>query len=144
MYKNSEGYSDPTAGAAMSSMMKEYRQIRKKVWQRQNEMKTRKKVYVASRYAGDVEANTAAALDYCRYVINENCIPVASHIFYAASGMLNDNSEEERELGLMFGLSLLAVCDEIWVFGEVSAGMQQEITEAKKLGKRVRYMKEGI
>ena len=58
--------------------------------------------------------------------------------------MLNDNSEEERELGLMFGLSLLAVCDEIWVFGEVSAGMQQEITEAKKLGKRVRYMKEGI
>ena len=54
MYKNSEGYSDPTAGAAMSSMMKEYRQTRKKVWQRQNEMKTRKKVYVASRYAGDV------------------------------------------------------------------------------------------
>ena len=106
MYKNSEGYSDPTAGAAMSSMMKEYRQIRKKVWQRQNEMKTRKKVYVASRYAGNVEENTAAALDYCRYVIKENCIPVASHILYAASGMLNDNSEEERELGLMFGLSL--------------------------------------
>lgn len=42
MYKNSEGYSDPTAGAAMSSMMREYRQSRKKVWQRQNEMKTRK------------------------------------------------------------------------------------------------------
>lgn len=144
MYKNSEGYSDPTAGAAMSSMMKEYRQIRKKVWQRQNEMETRKKVYVASRYAGDVETNTAAALDYCRYVINENCIPVASHIFYAASGMLNDNSEEERELGLMFGLSLLAVCDEVWVFSDISAGMQQEITEAKKLGKRVRYVKEGV
>lgn len=144
MNKNSEGYSDPTAGAAMSSMMKEYRQTRKKVWQRQNEMKTRKKVYVASRYAEDVEANTAAALDYCRYVIKENCIPVASHIFYADSGMLNDNSEEERELGLMFGLSLLAVCDEVWVFSDISAGMQQEITEAKKLGKRVRYVKEGV
>ena len=128
MYKNSEGYSDPTAGAAMSSMMKEYRQIRKKVWQRQNEMKTRKKVYVASRYAGNVEENTAAALDYCRYVIMGNCIPVASHILYAASGMLDDNSEAERELGLMFGLSLLAVCDEVWVFGDISAGMQQEIT----------------
>lgn len=144
MYQNSEGYSDPTAGAAMSHMMKEYRQIRKKVWQRQNEMKSRKKVYVASRYAGDAKANTAAALEYCRYVIKENCIPVASHILYAASGMLNDDSETERELGLMFGLSLLAVCDEVWVFGEVSSGMQQEITEAKKLGKRVRYVKEGI
>ena len=44
----------------------------------------------------------------------------------------------------MFGLSLLAVCDEVWVFGDISAGMQQEITEAKKLGKRVRYVKEGV
>ena len=144
MYQNSEGYSDPTAGAAMSHMMREYRQTRKKVWQRQNEIKTRRKVYVASRYAGNVEENTAAALDYCRYVIKENCIPVASHVLYAASGMLNDASETERELGLMFGLSLLAVCDEVWVFGEISAGMQQEITEAKRLGKRVRYVKEGI
>ena len=144
MYKNSEGYSDPTAGAAMSNMMKEYRQTRKKVWQRQNEMKTRMKVYVASCYAEDVKSNTAATLNYCRYVIKKNCIPVASHILYAASGMLNDDIETERELGLMFGLSLLAVCDEIWVFGEVSAGMQQEIAEAKRLGKCIRYVKECI
>ena len=41
MYKNSEDYSDPTAGAAMSSMMKEYRQTRKKVWQRQNNLATK-------------------------------------------------------------------------------------------------------
>lgn len=143
MYKNFEGYSDPTAGAAISNVMKEYRQTRKKVWQRQNEIKNRKKVYVASPYAGNVEENTAATLDYCRYVIRENCIPVASHILFAASGMLNDD-EADREMGLMFGLALLAVCDEVWVFGEVSAGMQQEITEAKRLGKRVCYVKEEI
>lgn len=144
MYKNAEGYKDPTAGAAVGSMMKEYRQNRKKIWQRQHEMKTRKKVYVASRYAGNVKENTAAALRYCRYVIGENCIPVAGHILYAASGMLDDASEAERELGLMFGLALLAVCDEVWVFGEISAGMRQEITEAKRLGKRIRYVKEGF
>ena len=144
MYRNREGYSDPTAGAAVGNMMKEYRQARKRVWQRQNEIKNRKKVYVASRYAGDVAGNTAAALKYCRYVIGKHCIPVASHILYAASGMLDDGSEEERELGLMFGLSLLALCDEVWVFGEVSSGMQQEIIEAKKLGKNVRYVKEGF
>ena len=144
MYRNREGYSDPTAGAAVGNMMKEYRQARKRVWQRQNEIKNRKKVYVASRYAGDVDKNISAALKYCRYVIGKHCIPVASHILYAASGMLDDDSEEERELGLMFGLSLLAVCDEVWVFGEVSSGMQQEIIEAKKLKKHVRYVKEGF
>lgn len=144
MYRNREGYSDPTAGAAVGNMMKEYRQARKRVWQRQNEIKNRKKVYVASRYAGDVEKNTAAALRYCRFVMKKHCIPVASHILYAASGMLDDSSEEERELGLMFGLSLLAVCDEVWVFGEVSSGMKQEIIEAKKLGKLIRYVKEGF
>lgn len=142
MYKNSEGYSDPTAGLAMGNVMREYRQNRKKIWQRQHEIKTRRKIYVASPYAGDVKANTAAALDHCRYVVRKNGIPVASHILYAASGMLNDADETQRELGLMFGLALLAVCDEVWVFGEVSAGMRQEIEEAKRLDKPVRYVKE--
>ena len=50
MYKNSEGYADPTAGLALSHMMKEYRQGQKRRYADKN----RKKVYVASRYAGDV------------------------------------------------------------------------------------------
>ena len=29
MYRNSEGYADPTAGAALSRMMKEFRQEQK-------------------------------------------------------------------------------------------------------------------
>lgn len=144
MYKNHEGYYDPTAGAAMSSAMKEYRQNRKRVWNRQYEMKNRKKVYVISKYAGDTEANTKAALAYCRYVIDSHCIPVASHILYAASGMMDDADASQRELGLMFGLSLLAVCQEAWVFGEVSEGMEQEIREAKRLHKKVRYVKEEL
>ena len=35
MFKNSEGYADPTAGSAMSQIMKEYRQ------QQKNAMPTR-------------------------------------------------------------------------------------------------------
>ena len=59
--------------------------------------------------------------------------------------MLDDNDPDERELGLMFGLSLLAICDEVWCFGDISEseGVQQEIVEARKLGKTVRYVKEG-
>lgn len=144
MYKNFEGYSDPTAGQAVENLMREYKQQQRERWRRQYEMKNRPKIYVASKYAGDVEANVAAAVGYCRYVIGQNGIPVASHLLYPQ--MLDDNDPQERELGLMFGLSLLAVCDEVWCFGDVSesVGVQQEIVEAKKLGKKVRFVKEGF
>ena len=66
-------------------------------------------------------------------------LPVASHILYAASGMLKDDDPVERELGLMFGLALLKGCDEDWVFGDISPGMAAEIEEAKRLHKPVIY-----
>ena len=36
MYKNNEGYADPTAGMAMSLVMKEYRQRQKSAEDREN------------------------------------------------------------------------------------------------------------
>ena len=122
MYKNSEGYADPTAGAAMSRIMKEYRQEQKKRYADKN----RRKVYVASKY--------------CRRVIEEGYMPVASHLLYPQ--ILNDNDPKERELGLLFGLALLRSCDEVWVFGSVSPGVAQEIEEAKRLKKQIRYFEE--
>ena len=136
MYRNSEGYADPTAGLAMSSIMKEYRQKQKKRYADKN----RRKIYVASRYAGDVDSNVKAAVTYCRKVIDEGYMPVASHLLYPQ--ILDDSSESERELGLLFGLALLNICDEVWVFGEVSAGMQKEIEEAKRLNKKLKYIRE--
>lgn len=136
MYKNNEGYADPTAGSAMSRIMKEYRQQQKKRYADKN----RRRVYVASKYAGDVDANVAAAIGYCRRVIDEGCMPIASHLLYPQ--ILNDNDSEERELGMMFGLALLRMCDEVWVFGTVSSGVAQEIEEAKRLKKRLRYFEE--
>ena len=135
-YRNSEGYADPTAGLAMSRVMKEYRQKQKKQFADKN----RRKIYVASKYAGDVEKNTAFAVNCCRRVIDDGCMPIASHLLYPQ--MLDDNNPDEREMGLMFGLALLAVCDEIWVFGEVSSGVAREVAEAKRLKKRIRYFEE--
>ena len=136
MFKNSEGYADPTAGAAMSKIMKEYRQQQKKRYADKN----RRKIYVASRYAGDVDANVKAAIGYCRLVIDKGYMPIASHLLYPQ--ILNDNDSEERELGLMFGLALLRECDEGWVFGEVSPGVSREIEEARRLNKKLRFMEE--
>lgn len=82
LYRNAEKYYDPTAGKALSKVMKEHRQSEKEKWARLFEIKHRPKVYVVSRYAGDVEANIAAAVHYCRYVIENRCIPVASHLLY--------------------------------------------------------------
>lgn len=143
MYKNSEGYSDPTAGAAMSRVMKEYRQNRRDTWRRQHEIKKRPRVYVVSKYAGDTARNTISAIGYCRFVIQRKYIPVASHLLYPA--ILQDNDAAERELGTMFGLSLLAICNEVWVFGdEISQGMSAEIAEARRLNKPLRYFSEDV
>lgn len=133
MYRNSEGYADPTAGAAMSQIMREYKQKQKKLYAEKN----RREVYVASAYAGDVETNTAKAVEYCRMAIDAGYMPLASHLLYPQ--MLNDKVPAERELGLMFGLALLRMCDEVWVCGSVSSGMAQEIEEAKRLNKKVVY-----
>ena len=139
-YKNREGYDDPTAGAAVSQVMKEYMREQRRKFAAKN----RRKIYVASRYAGDIQTNIENAVWACRYVIDKGYMPVARHLLYPQ--ILNDSNPRERELGLMFGLSLLANCDEVWVFtvdGEVSSGMEREIEEAKRLGIPVRKMEMG-
>ena len=139
-YKNFEGYSDPTAGQAMSKVMREYRARQKETWNRRYEIRNRPRVYVASRYAGDVERNVAAAVRCCQFAIRRGCMPIASHLLYPQ--MLQDNIPEERELGTVFGLALLALCDEVWFFTDgdgLSPGMAAEEHEAKRLGKPIRY-----
>ena len=132
MYRNIEGYPDPTAGEALGRIMREEK--------RQHKATTRRKIYVASRYSGNVEENVRAAIGYCRQVIDMGYMPVASHLLYPQ--ILDDCDPRERELGLSFGLALLRLCDEVWVFGKVSPGMVKEIKEARRLHKRILYMKE--
>ena len=137
MFKNIEGYPDPTAGTAMSRVLKEYKQRQR----RRFAAKNRRKIYVVSKYAGDVATNKENAVRFCRYVIGCGNMPVASHLLYPQ--ILDDSSPHEREMGLMFGLALLALCDEVWIFtenGEISSGMKREIEEATQLGIPVRQL----
>ena len=125
-----------TAGAAMSRMMKEYRKQQRKYYAYKN----RRKIYVASKYAGDEEKNVKNAIGYCRRVIEQGHMPLASHLLYPQ--MLDDTNPEERKMGRMFGMALLGICDEVWVFGEISSGMAEEIREAKTMKKTLRYFGE--
>ena len=107
----------------------------------QAELKERPKVYIVSRYAGDVENNVASAIRYCRFAINKKKMPIAAHLLYPQ--IVDDNNPDEREIGTMYGLALLALCDEVWCFGAtLSSGMEQEIKEAKRLGKPIKYFTE--
>lgn len=143
MYKNKEGYTDPTAGAAMATIMKEYRQNQRRIYRKNTEIKARLKVYIVSKYAGNIEQNTAAAVTYARYAIEKKRIPVVSHLLYPQ--ILDDGDPQQRELGLLFGQALLAMCDEVWVFGtEHSTGMQAELHEARRMKKRIRFYNERL
>lgn len=141
MYRNNEGYPDPTAGSAIRNIGRQEATERKRCKTLKANILHRPKVYVVSKFAGDVAHNIRQARKYCRFVAFKNCIPIASHLIYPQ--FLNDNKPKERELGLMFGLTLLANCEEVWCFGsEISSGMAQELQEAKLLNKPIRYFDE--
>jgi len=90
-------------------------------------------VYVASPFAGDTEYNTVMARKYCRFAVTQGCIPIAPHLLYPQ--ILEEDNPDEREMGISFALTLLELCDVLWVFGgTVSKGMAREIEKADKLG----------
>ncbi len=145
---------DPTANTAIGNVMREQWKKERSDLHKEQRKKNRNarmqsvqkyrncpKIYVASPYAGHTASNRAAAIRYCQYVITQGKMPIASHLMYPQ--ILNDGDPQERELGLLFGLSLLSLCDEVWVFGtDVTSGMRREIEEAKRLGKPVRHVGE--
>lgn len=128
IYRNSEGYYDPTTGAAFSRIAREERQC-----------SYRPLVYICSRFAGDTIRNILAAQKYCKFAVENNAIPLASHLLYPQ--FLDDENPTERELGLFFGKILMDKCDEVWIFSddEYSAGMQAEYERAVRKGYKIRY-----
>lgn len=101
----------------------------------------RPKIYVISKYAGDVEKNVEEAKKFCKFVISQGGQPLASHLLYPQ--FLDDTNPAERKLGMTFGLNMLRMCDEAWCFGEeISTGMELELKACKALRIPVRFFKE--
>ena len=99
-----------------------------------------KRVYICSPLGGDVTDNINKAKRYAMYALKCGMAPVVPH-FYAL--ILNDGNQRERELGRQAGMSLLWLCDEIWVFGEIiSEGMKEEIQFCKNLNIQIRHIDE--
>lgn len=125
---NAEGYADPTAFSAMTTIEKEEKEL----------FAFRPIVYICSPFAGDVEANVKSAQRYSRFAVDKGYLPIAPHLLFPQ--FMNDNDIRERELAMFFGNVLMSKCAELWVCGEtVSSGMAAEIDRAKKKNYRIRY-----
>lgn len=93
-------------------------------------------VYICSPCRGDIEKNLQKAQSYCREVMTiwPEVLPIAPHVYFTQ--FLDDADEDERNLGMAAALSLLNICDEVWVYGmeNPSSGMASEIAYAEAHG----------
>lgn len=127
-FKNQEGYADPTAFEALTTIEKEAK-------------KWRPFVYVCSPYSGDVIGNTEKAKRYCRFAVDSGAIPLAPHLLLP----LFMKEPAERELAMFMDMVFLGKTEQLWVFGEnFSPGMQAEIAKAKKRNMKIRYFTEDL
>ena len=130
---NSEGYHDPTAYDALSSIENEARALRA----------FRPIVYICSPFAGDLEKNVVAARTYSRFAVEQGYIPIAPRLLFPQ--FLDDSDPKERDLGLFFGNAIMSKCSEVWVFGShISSGMEAEIKRAKWKNYRLRHFTENL
>lgn len=90
-----------------------------------------RRAYICSPLSGNISGNIENAKRYARYIFKCGMAPVIPH-FYAL--VLNDEIPDERKLGMQAGLSLLWVCDEVWVFGdEITEGMKRKLSLPRSL-----------
>ena len=86
-----------------------------------------------------MKQNTEMARRYCRYAVDQGCIPLAPHLLLPQ--FLSE--ETERDLAISIDLRFLSLCQELWVCGsELSEGMQRELEQATLAGMPVRFVKE--
>lgn len=95
-------------------------------------------IYIASAYSGDIEGNVQKTREYSRYVIRSGGVPF--NPILNLHGVLEE--ESDRDTAINLDLSLLKKCDELWAFGEPTAGMKIEIAKAERIGMPIRYLKE--
>lgn len=102
-------------------------------------------VILESPYAAPTPEGTAANVAYAHRCLRDSLArgeaPAASHILFAASGVLDDRDPEQRARGLAAGLAWLRAVEASVVYTDrgVSRGMAQGIERAVAWGVPVEY-----
>lgn len=88
-----------------------------------------KKIFICSPLRAlspeGIARNQARAIQLARAAALQGHIPIVPHIYFTQ--FLQEDSEAERDLGIRMGIHLLSMCDELWVHGDPTVGMQMEI-----------------
>ena len=98
-----------------------------------------RRVIVESPFAGDIVRNIAYARSALRDCLLRGEAPFASHLIYTQEGVLDDDTPDERLLGMVAGMSWAAVGEATVVYGDygISRGMQYGIEHAEHAGRPV-------
>lgn len=96
-------------------------------------MSKQKPIFICSPYRGDTEKHARIARKMSKQAVTEGHMPIAPHLLFPQ--FMDDNNPEERIKALKFNATILAWCDEIWVYGnKTTEGMEHEIILAMTMG----------
>jgi hypothetical protein len=100
-----------------------------------------RRVILESPYAGEVERNVAYARACLRDSLLRGEAPLASHLLYTQPGVLDDDDEVERRMGIDAGLEWGRRAWATVVYEDLghSGGMKQGIHRAIAEGRPVEY-----
>jgi hypothetical protein len=112
------------------------------------------KVYICHAYGADPAGNGKKVAAICRAIKNQpefyhpsmcvdgrgmtrQYLPIAPQIYL--DRFVDETTE--RRLAMNYCLDLLQACNELWIFGPTTAGMRQEIAQARSRSQRIRRMR---
>lgn len=98
-------------------------------------------VILESPYSGNVRLNERYARACVKDSLKRGEAPIASHLLYTQPGILDDEIQAERNLGISAGLAWMVVSHKTVVYEDlgISRGMQFGIFKAEQAGKLVEY-----
>lgn len=105
-----------------------------------------KLVIIESPYAGDVARNVEYARRCVRDSLEQGEAPIASHLLYTQSGILDDNEPTQREWGIAAGLEWRRVAEATVVYTDygITEGMQFGIDTVYSYGNPIEFRKIGM
>ncbi len=103
-------------------------------------------VIIESPYAGDVNRHVEYARRCVRDSLDRGEAPIASHLLYTQSGILDDDDPAQREQGISAGLEWRRVADVTIVYMDygITEGMQFGIDTVYSYGNPVEFRMIGM